>query len=90
MNTTIQTRIDAKLKREAKQTLAELGLDLSTGIKLFLTQVVHTQSIPFMIKSADDLTESVKLEIIDEVKQAKNNAKRYKDVKEAHREVLKK
>ncbi len=45
--TTLQIRIDEKTKKKAKETLESLGLDMSSGVKLFLEQVITTQSIPF-------------------------------------------
>lgn len=47
MTTTVQVRIEKKLKDQAQKTLASLGLDLSSGVKMFLTQVVNDQAIPF-------------------------------------------
>jgi addiction module RelB/DinJ family antitoxin len=47
MTTTLQLRIDKKLKLQAQKTLEALGLDLSSGIKLFLTQVAHDKELPF-------------------------------------------
>lgn len=47
MTTTINIRIDAKTKNSAQKTLEAMGLDLSSGIKLFLAQVVTEQGIPF-------------------------------------------
>jgi DNA-damage-inducible protein J len=88
MNTTLQTRINAKLKAEAKKTLESAGLDLSTGIKLFLTQVVRTQSIPFEILSANNLSESVKKSIVKETKQALKSKTRYSSAKSAHDNIL--
>lgn len=38
MNTSIKTRIESELKHQAKATLNALGLDLSSGIRLFLKQ----------------------------------------------------
>ncbi|MFA6536632.1 MAG: type II toxin-antitoxin system RelB/DinJ family antitoxin [Candidatus Paceibacterota bacterium] len=45
--TTLQIRIDENTKKRAKKTLKDLGLDISSGVKLFLEQVITTQSIPF-------------------------------------------
>ncbi|MDO8594401.1 MAG: type II toxin-antitoxin system RelB/DinJ family antitoxin [bacterium] len=42
-------RIDPKTKKAAQKILARLGLDLSSAIKIFLEQVVLTESIPFII-----------------------------------------
>ena len=89
MNTTLQTRIDPKLKADAKKALESVGLDLSTGIKLFLTQVVRTQSIPFEIFTADNFSEEKKQMLIRESKQALKSGKRYKTTQEAHADILK-
>lgn len=45
--TTINIRIDEKLKKDASKTLASLGLDTSSAIKMFLTQVVTEKGLPF-------------------------------------------
>ncbi len=89
MNTTLQTRIDPKLKADAKKALESVGLDLSTGIKLFLTQVVRTQSIPFEIFTFDNLPEAKKKAIIRETKQALKSGKYYSSAREAHADILK-
>ena len=47
---TIKTQIPAELKAEAEKTLRELGLDLTSGIRMFLAQVVQQGGIPFAVK----------------------------------------
>ena len=47
MNTTVNVRLEKKIKVEAGKTLAGLGLDMSTAVKMFLYQVVAEQGIPF-------------------------------------------
>ena len=54
----IAVRVDDQLKKEATELFNELGLDMSTAVKLFLKQSVLTRSIPF----------EVKLDIDDDVK----------------------
>ena len=49
MNTSIKTRIEPELKHQAEATLNALGLGLSSGIRLFLTQVVLNQGLPFPV-----------------------------------------
>lgn len=49
MNTSIKTRIEPELKQQAEATLNALGLDLSSGIRLFLRQVVLNQGLPFAV-----------------------------------------
>lgn len=45
--TTLNVRIEAKTKAAASKALAGIGLDLSTGVKIFLHQVVTEQGLPF-------------------------------------------
>lgn len=86
--TTIQTRISPKLKKDAQKAFKDMGLDLSSGIKLFLTQVVRTQSIPFEMFTFDNLPEEKKLEIIKEAEYALKYGKRYTDIHKMHEEIL--
>ncbi len=44
---TINVRIEEKTKIAASKLLAAMGLDLSTGVKLFLHQVVTEKGLPF-------------------------------------------
>lgn len=43
-------RVDDKLKEEATELFDSLGLDMTTAVRMFLTQAVITKSIPFEIK----------------------------------------
>jgi len=45
----INIRTDSELKAKAQVVLADLGLDMSTAINVFLSQVVYWQAIPFKI-----------------------------------------
>lgn len=47
IQTTIQIRIEESLKDKASKALKDMGLDLSSGIKLFLTEVATSETIPF-------------------------------------------
>ncbi|MCL1920527.1 MAG: type II toxin-antitoxin system RelB/DinJ family antitoxin [Kiritimatiellaeota bacterium] len=47
--TNINVRADGKLKAKAQAVLADLGLDMSTAINVFLNQVVYRKAIPFEI-----------------------------------------
>lgn len=46
----IAVRVDDELKKEATAIFNELGLDMSSAVKLFLKQSVLTRSIPFEVK----------------------------------------
>lgn len=47
MTKTLQIRVDEDLRMEADGVLREMGLDLPSAIRIFLTKVVTTRSIPF-------------------------------------------
>jgi DNA-damage-inducible protein J len=74
---TIQLRIDAKTKREAKKTLDELGLDMSSAVKLFLRNVVITQSIPLDLITENGYTVREELEMRASAEESKKHGKRY-------------
>lgn len=46
--TTLNVRVDEKIKTKAMQILAERGLNLSTGINVFLRQVIEEKGLPFI------------------------------------------
>lgn len=50
----INVRIDDKLKEESKEIFDGLGIDLTTGIKIFLTKVVREKGIPFDMTVKND------------------------------------
>ncbi len=69
-STTLQVRLPVKLRDEASMTLAEMGLDLPTAIRLYLTKVVKTRRIPFELE-ADPVVEAVEAIEVDEALQGR-------------------
>jgi DNA-damage-inducible protein J len=49
--TMIHVRIDEKVKAQATETLASMGLTVSDAIRVFLTRVVADNELPFAIKA---------------------------------------
>lgn len=49
MSTSITVRTNDKLKSESQTILTSLGLDMSTAINMFLTQVVLKRALPFSV-----------------------------------------
>ncbi|MBI5400657.1 MAG: type II toxin-antitoxin system RelB/DinJ family antitoxin [Candidatus Yonathbacteria bacterium] len=93
MNTTLQFRVDRKMKSEASKIFKSMGLDMSTGMKLFLAQVVNTKSIPFPVMSADFWPEKKKQELVRIAEETlrdykSGKIKGYDDVEKMHREIL--
>lgn len=46
-NGLLQLRIDDTLRKEASDIFSQLGLDLPTAIRMFLTRSVQVRGIPF-------------------------------------------
>ena len=71
------------MKKDANRTLRAMGLDMSTGVKLFLAQVVRTKSIPFPVMSMNMLPREKKLELVREAREALKG-KGYRSARELH------
>lgn len=51
-NTVLQIRVDEELKNNANLVLENIGLDLSTAIRMFLNRTVLANGLPFEINNA--------------------------------------
>ena len=60
--TDVRSRIEPDLKESAASILAQCGLRLSDGIRLFLRQVVAQRGVPFDVKVPNDETIAAMLE----------------------------
>lgn len=89
MNTTLQIRIDRKTKTEAKKIFKNLGIDMSSGVKLFLSRVVNTGAIPFIPVTRNGFTQGYEKKLLKEAEEAKKYGKRYNSIKELHADILK-
>ena len=84
---TIQIRIDKKTKDAAKKTLQEMGLDMSSAVKLFLTNVVNTQSIPLDLRTANGFTLAQERAMIAETEEAKKTGKKFATVEDLMKDL---
>ena len=75
--TTIQVRIDEKTKAKAKKVFAGMGLDISSGIKVYLNRVVQDNSIPFIVRTENGYTPEQERQMIKETEWAEKHGKRY-------------
>lgn len=57
MTKTLQVRVEEDLRSEADGVLSEIGLDVPSAVRLFLTKVVQTRSIPFELTAAPRVVE---------------------------------
>ena len=87
MSSTIQIRINKDVKNRTKKVFNELGIDVSSGIKLFLAQVVNTGSIPFNPVTQNGFSVFKEKEIIKETQKIIKSGKRYKNIQEAHSDI---
>ncbi len=90
MNTTLQIRVDQRTKERARKAFHAAGLDMSSGVKMYLSRVASTGEIPFNVFTFDNIPESEKKKIVAEMRQELKSGKLklYDDVKEMHREIL--
>jgi DNA-damage-inducible protein J len=88
MTTTVQVRIEKKLKDQAQKTFAALGMDLSSAVKLFLTQVVNDQAIPFYPNTGPK-AKAIRAKWDKEVAWALKHGKGYTSTKEMFDDILK-
>ena len=50
-STTLQVRLPRALRDNASSALEEMGLDLPTAVRLYLTRVAKTRRIPFPLEA---------------------------------------
>lgn len=76
----VQARIKPELKKEADAILSAIGMNATTAITLFYTQVVRQRGLPLELKVPNDET----LETMNEARSAdfRASAKRYKNAAE--------
>ncbi len=77
---TVQARMEPKLKKQADKILAALGINATTAITLFYTQMVRQRGIPLELKVPNDET----MAAIDELQDPNYRAttKKFKTVDE--------
>ena len=83
MSSIINIRVDSATKSAAQKTLEEIGLDLSSGIKLFLRNVVITKSVPLNLRTANGFTVAQEKEMLKDVAWTKRYGKGYSTAAEA-------
>ncbi len=84
--TTLNVRIEEKTKKAASKALKSIGLDLSSGIKIFLHQVVEEQGLPFQPSKRPRVSRA---QLDAEFEEALKSGKRYTSGKELLDDLLK-
>ena len=88
MDTTLQVRIDTKTKEKAQKAFKAAGIDLSSGVRLLLTDIGRTGRVPQRIFTYDNAPEEFKKKLVREAKYAMKHGKVYTDVTEMLDEIL--
>lgn len=68
--------IDAETKAKAQAMLADLGLDLSTAVNIFLKQMLYEGGIPFSITR--EIPNRITLEAMKEAQEMSRSPESYK------------
>lgn len=68
--------IDAETKAKAQIMLADLGMDLSTAVNIFLKQMLYEGGIPFAITR--DIPNKLTLEAMKEAQEMFRSPEKYK------------
>ena len=78
-----QVRIDENLKKQASELFAQLGMDMSSAMNIFLRQCVLRGGLPFSVELPQYKPEVI--EAMEEAKRISKNpgAKRYNNFSEA-------
>lgn len=60
--TDVRSRVEPEIKESATQVLADCGLSLSDGIRLFLRQVIAEKGLPFEVRVPNAATQAAMTE----------------------------
>ena len=88
-NSQLQVRIDAKTKKEVQKIFDNLGLDMSSAIKLFFRQTINSKNLPFEIRDENGFTLHNVQILRESISSAKNNSKSFKNSSDLLKDVLK-
>lgn len=82
--TTLNVRVDENVKIKAMEILSQRGLNLSTGINVFLRQVIEEKGLPFIPGDSVLLRKKYDREVL-----LAKKGKTYKSTKSLFEAVLK-
>lgn len=84
----IQVRIDPETKQKAKEILDNLGLDISTAVKMLFRQIVNTKNLPYEIRDANGFTLRGSQELRSSIVEAEKSSKKFKTSKALIKDAL--
>ena len=83
----VNVRTNAATKLAAKRVFEKMGLDLSTGVNMYLSRVAQDKAMPFTPRTVNGFTPEQEARMIRETAWAEKHGKRYRTVGEALRAV---
>jgi DNA-damage-inducible protein J len=83
----INIRTDRAVKTKAQRLFAQLGLDMTTAINLFLRQALRERALPFRVQM--DTPNAELLEAVENVEAGRNLEGPFATAAEAVRSMLK-
>lgn len=85
--TTLHVRLDDKQKKRAQKILAQLGLDLSQVVRLFIHQICITDGVPLNILTENGFSVEEEEALLNDSKAARTgtSVQRYKNVDDLFR-----
>ncbi len=87
MTTTLQIRIDTKLKNKLQKKFETEGLDLSAGLRLLAKDAVQRKEPLFQVRTVNGFTPEYEKRLLADVRDAELHGKYYTDVKKMLREI---
>ena len=81
-NSTIQVRVDAKLKKDSKKVLDAIGLDMSSAFKILLRNIVITKSFPLELRTENGFTVGQELAMLAELEDVRKNGQTFDTVED--------
>ncbi|MFA5020503.1 MAG: type II toxin-antitoxin system RelB/DinJ family antitoxin [Patescibacteria group bacterium] len=93
MTELVQARVDKKIKNKATKIFHSLGLDMSTGIKIYLNKVVSEQGVPFQLLTENGFTVEQEQSLLDSIAEMRadyksGRLKPAKNFRELQKELL--
>lgn len=76
--TTVRSIVDDDLKKRAESTLSEMGLDMSTYLRMALTVLIQERRVPFEIKLTN-IPNKASIKAMAELKARRENGE-YRDL----------
>lgn len=81
-------RMDTELKKQAESMLADMGLNMTTAMNIFLRQVVRQGKIPFEIATDTPNTETLAaIQEVDDMISGKIPSKKYTSTDELFKDL---